>query len=145
MSGSRSPRAAFFLEEPAPSFAMPAQGDSRDSPGESRHIDDSCRAAWFGYRLVALAQALDVESDGLTDLADRILLGRAGGYASGQTRNVGRVVPRRFLDDDRVANGSGHFAVSPACCMMLAHVPHVRSSFGLPATVTVPGLRGCQY
>jgi len=55
------------------------------------------------------------------------------------------LVPRRFFDDDRVAHWSGHSPFSPACFMMLAQVPRVRSSPSLPAMVTVPGSSGCRY
>ena len=116
---------------------------TRGSPSDSGHVDNSCSAMRFRHRLTVFAQALDVKPDRLADLTDNLLLRSPSCHATWQIRNVRGIVPRRFLNHDGVLHVL--HSVSPACFMTLAHVPRGRSSPGLPAMVTVPGLLGCRY
>ena len=108
------------------------------------NVDNGRRTLRFRHPLPVFAQALDVVADSLSDLAYGVFSGVSGGDATGEVGNVGRVVPGRPLDNDGVSHLLLH-SFSPACFMTLAHVPRGRSSPGLPAMVTVPGLSGCRY
>ena len=75
------------------------------SPGGHGHSDHGCRAMRFRHRLTVFAQALDMQPDRLADLADRFFPGHSSRHATGQIRNIGGVVPRRFLNHDGVLHG----------------------------------------
>ena len=64
-------------------------------------------------------------------------------YAARKIGRIGRVVLRRFLDDDRVLH-EPLSPLSPACLTMLFQVPGGRSRLSLPAMVTFPGFTGCR-
>ena len=120
---------------------------SRQAAGRSLgggNVDNGGRTLRFRHPLSVFAQGLDVVADRLSDRPYGVFSGVSGGDATGKVGNVGCVVPGRPLDNDGVSHLLLH-SFSPACFMTLAHVPRGRSSPGLPAMVTVPGLSGCRY
>ena len=99
-------------------------------------------AARLGDRQPVGAHALEVELDGLLNLAFDFLDRRACGHAARQVRDVGAVVSFAFLDNHRVAFGHSYL-LSPDCLRILFNKPGGKSSLGLPGTVTRPGLLAC--
>ena len=67
----------------------------------------------------------------------------ASSNASGQIRHVRGVVPASIFYHYRVAHERVSYFFSPDCLRILFNVPGAKSSLGLPATVTRPGLLGC--
>src|SRR5262245_56478575 len=67
--------------------------------------------------------------------------GFAGCDAARQVWHISRIVGSRHLDYDRVSHHD-FVSFSPACFNMLLSVPGAKSSDGLPAMVTRPGLVG---
>ena len=72
--------------------------------------------------------AFEVKGNGVADLSEHVITRRSCGHTAGQIGHIGREIVIGFFDH----NGKS-----------LGHVPGVRSSLGLPATVTRPGRSGC--
>lgn len=126
-----------FLGMYVPKVGLERSGDSRD-------INDCRRTAGFRHRLSMFPQALDMERDRLAYFRYRFLPCGCGRNAARQIGDKGSIIGRRLLDDDGVPH-PGSYSFVPDCFKILAHVPGGRSSPGLPAIVTVPGLTGCRY
>jgi len=94
-----------------------------------------------GDRQAVLSQPLDVQGDRLADELLGFLTDCTGGTCAKQGRDVG--APSR--SGSVVHHGPGAQGAPfdrPACRRMLPSVPVATSWFGLPATVTRPGLVG---
>jgi len=72
-------------------------------------VDDAGR---LRDRQPVLGESLQVDLDGLAEQALGRLYGRAGGDATGEVGDVGRVVRLGLLDDDRVAFYAYPFVIS---------------------------------
>src|SRR5262245_3976406 len=98
----------------------------------------------FGCRHAILPKPLKMKPHGLSDFPLCFFPGFAGCNAARQVWHISRIVGSRHLDYDRVSHHD-FVSFSPACFNMLLSVPGAKSSDGLPAMVTRPGLVGCLY
>lgn len=102
-------------------------------------VDNLTRGSWRRNGIAILLESLEVELDGFLD---------RGEYFSARftncnaTRQIGDVCPERgwaLFDNDEVSHSDGPYFFSPACFKVLLSVPGGMSTFGLPATATLPG------
>jgi hypothetical protein len=96
-------------------------------------------------RLTVLAEASDVEFDGLQHFLEDLIFGVGKGDTSGKVRAPCAVpAVASSFDHDRVA---GHCTLRsrPACRKILRSVPGGNSAPSLPAIVTRPGFSMCLY
>jgi hypothetical protein len=126
--------------------------------GEGAHVavlvgfdaGDDLRSHWLQFhdlagggrlrdRIATFAHVHDVQANGFAyeTLDPCPCLGNRD--ATGQVRNIGPITGRPFFDDDEILHV--FFPFSPAYLRTLFSVLGGMSSEGLPATVTVPGLR----
>ena len=92
--------------------------------------------------IAIFAHALDMELNGLANLAFNFVDTRTCSDTSGQIRDICREIGPGIFNNDGIAHGSPHL-LKPACLRMLFKVPGASSSLGLPGTVTRPDLVGC--
>jgi hypothetical protein len=95
------------------------------------------------YRSSILAHALKMEFNRFSNGGLHFCRRAPGRHAAGQIRNVRRIVVAGGFNNDCVAHEIDLHFFKPDCFRILLSVPDAKSSLGLPATVTRPGLVGC--
>src|SRR5690606_37991313 len=127
-----------------PASATPATGCSArrwiDSGG---YVDVFDMAHRRRHGQAILAQAIEMEGDRIAHVRLGLLHRPPGGHAARKIRRIDGKTDSGPLDDDGITHGD--HLLRPACFRILLHVPAAKSSAGLPATVTRPGLEGCLY